>query len=97
MPVSVGVGSLLRGKLPSQPVVDTTAEEPSALPFAPRRVSWLKTSLLAADVLLCGLAALFVAGKPAPLTAGECALCVLAVGVAAWLGFQAFLLDGKPD
>ena len=54
---------------------------------------WLKTSLLAADVLLCGVTILFVAGKSTSLSLAEVIVCILAVGVAAWLGCQALLLE----
>ena len=91
-PVSAGVGSLLRGQASGK------AAQTQPTPVSPaRKVSRLKISLLVADALLCVLAILFVTGKSESLSSLEGVVCSLAVGVAAWLGCQAWLLDRKPD
>ena len=85
--VGPGLGTLLQGQKNAPSPASAT---PEAAP--PPSLKW---ALLAADALLVLLAAWLVFGRAQRLGVWEILLCVLALGIAAWLGCWAFLLSGK--
>ena len=85
--VGPGLGTLLQGQKPGP---SAAAASPETSP--PPSLRW---GLLAADALLVLLAAWLVFGRTQRLGVWEILLCVLALGLAAWLGCWAFLLSGK--
>lgn len=58
---------------------------------APRRVGLVQWSLVGADVVLLILSARMVFGRSTPLSVADIILCLLAVGLGAWLSCLALL------
>ncbi len=90
--VDPGLSVLLHGSAPNGPA--TPKVVPAARPDAPSRTAnhtLLRWSLVGADVVVCALVLLFAAAKPGRLSTVELLLCLLAMGVGAWLSCVAVM------
>ena len=96
--IDPGLNSLLRGAKPEERA-PTEAAELSANPISghTHQARLIQCSLICADVLLSGLAALIVFKRTAPLGVGEMIFCFAAIGLGAWLSCLAVLLDPPPE
>ena len=81
------------GDLPAEETPCRPVERPNVHTVA--RTTRLRWMLVAADVVLCGMAAIVLLRSP-KLRPEEIALCVAAVLLGAWLGCSAWMLDRDP-
>ena len=96
--VDPGLSSLLRGGKPADtPATDGTAAPADFVSSHPRRTRVIQCSLIGADLLLVGLAALIVCKRTTPLGIGEALLCFAAVSLGAWLSCLAVMLDSQTE
>ena len=96
--VDPGLGSLLRGGKSSEtPTTEATDEAANLVPTHARQTRLIQCSLIAADLLLVGLAALIVFKRTAPLGFVEALLCFAAVALGAWLSCLAVMLDTESE
>lgn len=103
--VTPGVATLISGHRETdstqRSVGDLPAEETSCCQVerlnvhTVARTTRLRWMLVAADVALCGMAAIVLLRSP-KLRPEEIALCVAAVLLGAWLGCSAWMLDRDP-
>lgn len=96
--VDPGLNSLLRGGKPAE----TQAVEATAAPAKfdsshLQRTRVIQCSLIVADLLLVGLAALIVFKRTVPLGMGEALLCFAAVSLGAWLSCLAVMLGSQAE
>lgn len=107
--VTPGVATLISGNRETCPASSVQraagnlpAEETSGRKTAERdvqavaRTTRLRWMLVAADVALCGMAAIVLLRSP-KLRPEEIALCVVAVLLGAWLGCNAWMLGRDPQ
>ena len=96
--IDPGLHSLLRGGKPTaaSPTEGTDAAA-QVVSNLVRQTRWIQCSLIGADVLLSGLAALIVFKRQAPLGFGEALLCFAAVALGAWLSCLAVMLDSRSE
>ena len=79
--LSPGMAALMRGRGPGQPTGNEEAKRPAVSPG----LKLVRVSLVLADLLLVALAARLAIKGGGPLGFIGAALCVLAVGLGAWL------------
>lgn len=86
----------MRGSPTAQPTI-AGPDNPFARPPAGTRGIFrlLRWSLIGADLVLCGLVALFVWQRGLSLTGGELAGCVIALGLGAWLSCLAVVFQAR--
>ena len=93
-----GLTSFLRGAKPAETVPEESAAIPKEVfPPRPRPTQLIQVSLIGADLLLSGLAAVMVFKRTAPLSPGEGWLCFAAVALGAWLSCLAVMLDSPSE
>jgi len=101
--IGPGVGTLLNGAKPAE----GDGQRQTGLmgtPVVRARLTLLKWSLLVADLVLVALAVYMMLSAPASRTPLRIAMCILALGLGAWLGCLAFWwqpdggqrVDGSP-
>ncbi len=96
--IAPGLNSILRGaKPPKTLVVKATDSSADFVSDHARQTRLIQCSLIGADLLLSGLAALIIFKRTAPLGLGEALLCCAAVALGAWLSCLAVILDREPD
>ena len=96
--VDPGLSVLLQGSAPNGPATPKVA--PATRPDKPGHAgnhTLLRWSLVGADVVVCALVLLFAAAKPGRLSTVELLLCVLAMGVGAWLSCVAVMLGERSE
>jgi len=93
--ISPGMATLLRRNQPASNAENKDDTTPASQKSAPRneKLPLLKISLLVADLLLMGLAAC-LAWRKGSFGLIEAGLCVLAVGLGAWLACLALWFGG---
>ncbi len=92
-----GLTSFLRVAKPTETVPEESAPTPQhVVPPRPRPTQLIQVSLIGADLLLSGMAAVMVFKRTAPLSPGEGWLCFAAVALGAWLSCLAVML-GPPQ
>ena len=84
-----GLSTLLTGSKTADKA-GPQVEAPGPRPERRARLTLLRGSLLAADVMLVGLAAFLTLGMPGALTPMRIGLCIVVLGLGAWLGCMAF-------
>ncbi|MBI2926359.1 MAG: hypothetical protein HYY24_11740 [Verrucomicrobia bacterium] len=96
--VDPGLSVLLQGAPSNGPAAAkaTTATRPDAASRTANH-TLLRWSLVGADVVVCALVLLFAAAKPGRLSTAELLLCLLAMGVGAWLSCVAVMLGERSD
>ncbi len=96
--IDPGLNSLLRGGKPADAsAMDATVAPADFVSSHPQRTRMIQCSLISADLLLVGLAALIVFKRTAPLGLGEALLCFAAVSLGAWLSCLAVMLDSEAE
>ena len=91
--VTLGVATLISGNRPPEssaaPAPSPASPETLAAVAHGTRLRWM---LVAADLLLCGMAATIMLRRTSPVRPEEAALCVAAILLGAWLGCSAWTL-----
>ena len=98
--VTPGVATLISGNQRTagvSPIEDASVRQAAKLDVRTvARTTRLRWMLVAADVALCGMAAIVLLRSP-KLRPEEIALCVVAVLLGAWLGCNAWMLGRDPQ
>ncbi len=96
--IDPGLSSLLRGGKPAETAPVEAMDSPADfVSNHARKTRLIQCSLIGADLLLSGLAALIVFKRTAPLGLGEALFCIAAVGLGTWLSCLAVLLDSPSE